>query len=62
MMRCRLDPAKGYIPSKNFVLLFRNEEINMPNVMLGSNDTNTCALVTFVPDFTNLSIEDAYKA
>lgn len=37
--------------------------MNTPSVVLGSNEKGqVCAMISFVPDFNNLQIEDAFKA
>ena len=54
------------IPNKDFELLFRNNEINKPQVTLGHSKHAKhpyCAMLTFFPDFNEeANLDDAYNA
>lgn len=53
------------IPTKDFVLLFGGESVNKPRAVLGkvTDDAGTrfSANVTFVPNFSNITLDDALK-
>ena len=50
-------------PNKDFVLYFRNHDIDTPQISFGINEKKkkACALVTFIPNFCTMDIDDALK-
>jgi len=65
-LKVSLDISKEFFPDKEFVLLFRNEEVNKPSISVeyNKNDENIpyAAYVSFFPDFNEgMSTDEVYN-
>lgn len=49
-------------PNKDFVFSYTTEDYHLPCYVLGRTDFSSTALISFVPKFCDLNINDAYKA
>jgi hypothetical protein len=54
--------AKKEKPNKDFFLLFTVEDFHLPNYALGRTDVSSTAMLSFIPKFCELSLDDAMKA
>lgn len=54
--------AKSCIPNKDFVFNYTTEDYQLPNYVFGRTDAGSTAMISFIPKFCSLSIENAYKA
>ena len=50
------------VPNKDFFFTFTTENFQLPSSVLGKTDTGSTAMLSFIPKFCNMSIDDAYKA
>jgi hypothetical protein len=50
------------IPNKDFTFTYTTEDYQLPSYVLGRTDQSSTALLSFIPKFCDLSINDAYKA
>ena len=59
----KLDQNISQYPDKDFVINYWNSGFNIPKCILGKSEKadKYCAMVTFVPNFANLSVDDAQK-
>lgn len=46
----------------SFIFSFTTQDFELPSSVLGRTDTGSTAMVSFVPKFSTLSLDDAYKA
>lgn len=49
-------------PAKDFVFLYNTEHYYLPSYVLGSTDTTSTVMLSFIPRFSSASVTDAYKA
>ena len=50
----RLDNSEQkFTPNSEFILLFRNSDINKPHLVLEKHNNEYAGLLTFFPDFNN---------
>ena len=54
--------AKNTVPNKDFFFRFTTEDYQLPNFVLGRSDAGSTAMVSFIPKFCTLNLDDAYKA
>lgn len=52
---------KDTIPNRDFVFVYTPEEFNLPAYVVGQNNDSTTILVSFIPKFSEVKVEDAYK-
>ena len=50
------------IPNKDFALNYTTEEYHLPNYVLSKNEIRSTAMLSFIPKFCLLSLDDPYKA
>ena len=50
------------VPNKDFVFSFTTEDFELPSSVIGRTDSESTAMLSFIPKFCNLNIDDAYKA
>jgi hypothetical protein len=50
------------IPNKDFVFSYTTEDFQLPSSVFGRTDAGSTAMLSFIPKFCELSIDDAYKA
>lgn len=48
-------------PTGDFVFLYSTERFEEPSLLYGRTDVGSCCLVSFVPRFNDLTVEDAYE-
>ena len=48
--------------SKDFVFTYTTEDFHLPSSVFGRTDAGSTAVISFVPKFCELSVDDAYKA
>lgn len=53
---------KACIPNKDFVFSYTTEEYQLPNYVFGRTDHSSSAMLSFIPKFCSMSINDAYMA
>lgn len=53
---------KACIPSKDFVFTYTTENYQLPSCVFGRTDSGSSAMLSFIPKFCILSLDDAYKA
>ena len=49
-------------PNKDFVFIYTTEDFHLPGYVLGTTDCSSTAMLSFIPKFCDLNIDDAYKA
>ena len=54
--------AKSSVPSKDFVFSYSTEDYQLPSYVFGRTDAGSTAMISFIPKFCSLSVDDAYKA
>lgn len=53
---------KSQVPNKDFVLVYTTENFYLPSSVIGSTDTSSTVMLSFIPKFCTMEITDAYKA
>ncbi len=53
---------KSQIPNKDFFFVYTTEDFHLPSYVLGSTDISSTVMLSFIPKFCNLDVNDAYKA
>lgn len=53
---------KECLPNKDFVFTYTTENFEQPSYVLGRTDISSTAMISFIPKFCQLSINDAYQA
>jgi len=54
--------AEACIPNKDFVFLYTTQLFELPNYVFGRTDVSSSAMLSFIPEFCSLNIDDAYNA
>lgn len=54
--------TKASVPNKDFTFTFTTEDFQIPSYVFGRTDVGSTAMLSFIPKFCDLSIDDAYKA
>jgi len=54
--------TKSCVPNKDFVFTFTTEDYQLPSYVFGRTDAGSTAMISFIPKFCTLNIDDAYKA
>jgi uncharacterized protein YegL len=54
--------TKACVPNKDFCFSYTTEYFEQPSYVFGRTDAGSTAMISFVPRFCTLSINDAYKA
>lgn len=52
---------KESIPNKDFFFVYSTEDFELPSYVVGENEESTTVMVSFIPKFSQLSPEEAYK-
>jgi len=50
------------VPNKDFVFSYTTENYELPNYVFGRTDVSSSAMLSFIPKFCTLTLDDAYKA
>lgn len=53
---------KACVPNKDFVFTYTIEDYQLPSCVFGRTDSGSSAMLSFIPKFCTLSLDDAYKA
>lgn len=54
--------TEGSVPNKDFLFLYTTEDFHLPSFVLGRTDVSSTAMLSFIPKFCQLKVDDAYKA
>ena len=54
--------TESCIPNKDFTFLYTTEDFHLPSYVLGKTDCSSTVMLSFIPRFCSLDINDAYKA
>jgi hypothetical protein len=54
--------AEETVPNKDFYFIYTTEEFQLPSYVYGSTDVSSSAMLSFIPKFCSLDLDDAYKA
>ena len=54
--------TKESVPNKDFCFSYTTEDYQLPSYVLGRTDAGSTAMISFIPKFCTLNIDDAYKA
>ena len=54
--------SQASLPNKDFSFLYTTEKFHLPSYVLGKTDTSSTVMLSFIPKFCTLDINDAYKA
>jgi hypothetical protein len=57
-----LGMTQAAVPNKDFVFSFTTEDFQLPSSVFGRTDAGSTAMLSFIPKFCQLSLDDAYKA
>jgi hypothetical protein len=50
------------VPNKDFTFTYTTEDFQLPSSVYGSTDVSSSAMISFIPKFCPLNLDDAYKA
>jgi hypothetical protein len=50
------------VPNTKFILNYTTEDYHLPSYVLSRSDAGSSAMLSFIPKFCELSLDDAYKA
>lgn len=50
------------VPNKDFYFSYTTQDFELPSYVFGRTDAGSTAMISFIPKFCPLSIDDAYKA
>ncbi len=53
---------KAAVPNKDFVFTYTTEDFQLPSYVFGRTDCSSSAMLSFIPKFCTLNLDDAYKA
>ena len=53
---------KKCLPNKDFVFTYTTADFELPSSVLGKSDAGSSAMLSFIPKFSRISIDDAYQA
>ena len=53
---------KSCLPNKDFFFTYTTEDFERPSYVFGNTDASSTALVSFIPKFCPLNLDDAYQA
>ena len=59
-MKLTLD--KKCIPNKDFVFTYTTADFELSSSVLGKSDAGSSVMLSFIPKFSRISIDDAFKA
>jgi hypothetical protein len=54
--------AEASLPNKDFIFLFTTESFHLPSYVMGKTDMGSTVMLSLIPKFCSLGINDAYKA
>ena len=50
------------VPNKDFVFTYTTEDFHLPSSVFGRTDAGSTAMLSFIPKFCSLNVDDAYKS
>ena len=50
------------LPNKDFVFNYTTEDFHLPSYVMGKTDIGSSAVLSFIPKFSQLKMDDAYRA
>ena len=50
------------VPNKDFCFSYTTEDFQLPSSVFGRTDAGSTAMLSFIPKFCTLNLDDAYKA
>jgi hypothetical protein len=53
---------KTAVPNKDFLFTYTTEDFQLPSYVFGRTDCSSSAMLSFIPKFCSLNLDDAYKA
>ena len=54
--------SQASLPNKDFTFLYTTEDFHLPSYVLGKTDVSSTVMLSFIPKFCTMDINDAYKA
>jgi hypothetical protein len=54
--------ANAETPNKDFTFVYTTEDFHLPGYVLGNTDVSSTVMLSFIPKFCTLDVNDAYKA
>ena len=57
-----LSLGKLCLLNKDFVFTYTTEDFQLPSSVFGRTDAGSTAMISFIPKFCELSVDDAYRA
>jgi len=54
--------TKASVPNKDFIFSYTTEDYELPSYVFGRTDFGSTAMISFIPKFCSLNLDDAYKA
>jgi hypothetical protein len=49
-------------PNRDLTFLYTTEDFHLPSFVVGGSDVSTTVMLSFIPKFCTLEVNDAYKA
>ena len=49
-------------PNKDFTFMYTTDDFHLPSYVMGKTDVSATVMLSFIPKFCSLNINDAYKA
>ena len=50
------------LPNKDFTFMYTTENFHLPSYVVGKTDVSSTVMLSFIPKFCSMDINDAYKA
>lgn len=50
------------MPNKDFVFMYTTEDFHLPSYVHGKTDSTSTVMLSFIPKFFNLAINDVFEA
>ena len=54
--------AEASIPNRDFCFLYTTEDFHLPSYVMGKTDASSTVMLSFIPKFCSMELNDAYKA
>lgn len=49
-------------PNKDFIFLYTTENFHLPSCVIGGTDSSTSVMLSFIPKFCSLNVDDALRS
>ena len=53
---------QSQVPNKDFTFIYTTDNFHIPSYIMGKTDVSATVMLSFIPKFCTLDINDAYKA